>query len=240
MRMQAALHLLYPPQCISCGELVETDFALCGPCWRDTHFIAGLVCDLCGTPLLGEDDGHPVQCDDCMQTPRPWRRGRSVVLYRDTARRLILGLKHGDRTDLARPFGQWMARAARPLLAPETLIAPVPMHRWRLIRRRYNQAALLSARLAAETGLDHCPDLLIRRRATESQEGKGADDRFANLAGAIVAHPKRGPLAKGRPVLLVDDVMTSGATLAAATEAVLAAGAAAVSVVTLARVAKDL
>jgi predicted amidophosphoribosyltransferase len=118
-------------------------------------------------------------------------------------------------------------------------VAPVPLHWLRLIRRRYNQAALLSAGLARAAGLEHCPDLLLRRRATPSQEGRGRDGRFANLAEALVLHPRRAARVEGRHVLLVDDVMTSGATFAAAAEACLAGGALDVSVLALARVSKD-
>ena len=239
MRLQAALHLLYPPQCLSCDALVTTDFGLCSTCWRDTPFITGLVCDLCGVPLPGEDPGHPVHCDECLTIARPWTRGRAALLYKDNGRRIVLALKHGDRLDLARPAAGWMARAAAPLLRPDMVVVPVPLHWLRLLKRRYNQAALLSGALAKAAGLAHCPDLLIRRRNTHSQEGRDRDGRFANMADALRVNPARGRQIKGRPVLLVDDVMTSGATLAAASEACLASGASEVSVVVLARVAKD-
>lgn len=132
-----------------------------------------------------------------------------------------------------------MARAAQPLLQPGMLVAPVPLHWLRLIKRRYNQAALLSSAIARLAGLDHCPDLLQRRRNTGSQDGLTRDGRFANMTGALTAHPRRLRLVEGRHVLLVDDVMTSGATLASAAEACIAAGAREVSVLVMARVAKD-
>lgn len=236
---QTAVALIYPPRCLGCGAQVESDFGLCGACWRDTPFIGGTVCDSCGIPLDGAADGHRIECDACMEVPRPWRQGRAALLYADRARQMVLALKHGDRPDIARPAGLWLARAARPMLRADTLIAPVPLHWTRLLRRRYNQAALLAHALAAETGAALCPDLLIRPRRTHMLDHASVEARAAILRGAIAAHPRRRPLMAGRPVLLVDDVMTSGATLAACAEACHASGAQSVDVVVLARVALD-
>jgi predicted amidophosphoribosyltransferase len=236
---QSLIRTVYPPQCVSCGALTDSDFALCGTCWRDAHFIAGVTCDQCGTPLPGEDRGEQVLCDDCLTVARPWDRGRCVVRYRDKGRDLVLQIKHADRTDLARPIGTWMAVAARPLLSDDSIIVPVPLHWTRLLRRRYNQAALLALRIGQVTGHAVAPDALVRRRRTRSLDGKSRDARFAALGGALAAHPRGGAVIRGRPVLLIDDVMTSGATLAAGTEALLAAGAAVVNVLAFARVVKD-
>lgn len=239
MGMQALLHVVYPPQCLSCDARVTTDFGLCSACWRDTPFISGLVCTKCGTPLPGDDTATEVLCDDCLTIARPWSQGRAALVYKDNARKLVLSLKHGDRIDLARPAAQWMLRVAQPMLVPGMLVAPIPLHWMRLIKRRYNQAALLSAGLAKLASLDHCPDLLQRRRSTGSQEGRSRDARFANMADALTVHPRRAARIEGRHILLVDDVMTSGATLAAAAEACVAAGAIGISVLVMARVTKD-
>ncbi|MFV0360908.1 ComF family protein [Tropicimonas sp.] len=231
--------IIYPPACLTCNAIVGTEGAFCGPCWRETPFIAGLVCDLCGVPLPGDDPGEPVLCDDCLRIARPWSRGRAAMLYRGNARRFVLMFKHADRTELARPAARWMAAAGCGLLLPGMIVAPVPLHWRRLFLRRYNQSALLAQALGRETGLTCLPDLLQRPRHTGTQEGRNRDARFANLQGAIRVHPRRARQIKDRPVLIVDDVMTSGATFAAAAEACLAAGAADVRVLALARVAKD-
>lgn len=235
---ETVLQTVFPPRCIACGEAVGSDFGLCGPCWRETAFLTGLVCDCCGAPLPGEDSGA-VLCDECLSAPRPWAQGRAAFLYAGTGRRLVLAFKHADRLDLARPLGRFLHRAALPILRPGMLLAPVPLHRFRLVKRQYNQSALLARELARLAHLPHQPDLFTRTRATPSQEGLSREERQRNLAGAIAVAPKhRGKIA-GRHVLIVDDVLTSGATLGAAAEAALAAGAAQVSVLALARVAKE-
>lgn len=239
MGLQGALRLLYPPQCISCTAPVQSDFGLCADCWRETAFIAGLACDQCGLPLPGADTTERVLCDDCMTIARPWDRGRAALIYQGNGRNLVLALKHGDRMDLARPAAVWMTRAAQPILAPGMLVVPVPLHWMRLFRRRYNQAALLSRAIARAAGLDHCPDAILRKRSTGNQDGKTREARFANLVGAFTVPKNREARVRDRDVLLVDDVMTSGATFAAATEALFSAGARSVSVLALARVAKD-
>lgn len=237
--MQRAWQVIYPPQCISCDALMGEEDALCGDCWRETPFITGLVCDACGTPLPGEEDLAEALCDDCMTIARPWDKGRAAVLYKGNARRLVLALKHGDRLELAKPMARWLVNSVRSILLPDMVVVPVPAHRMRLFTRRYNQAALIANEMAKIAALKVLPDTLVRLRPTIVQDGMGRDARFSNMSGAITPHHKRGAQLDGRAVLLVDDVMTSGATLAAATEACHAAGASSVYVSALARVAKD-
>jgi ComF family protein len=237
--LQTMVRLIYPARCMTCGDLVETDFALCGPCWRDTPFIAGLVCNACGAPLMGEDDDPTVLCDDCMTVARPWSRGRAAVRYAQNGRKLVLALKHGDRTDIARSASLWMSVAAAPLLAADTVLVPVPLHWTRLVQRRFNQSALLAQSVARHLDRPYLADSLVRTRRTASLNGKTHDDRFGTLAGAIKLHPGRGRHLTDKSVLLVDDVMTSGATLAACTEAAYSAGARDVCVLLLARAAKE-
>jgi predicted amidophosphoribosyltransferase len=226
---------VYPPACVACGALTDSEFALCGPCWREAAFLAGsLVCDGCGVPLPGADDAV-VLCDDCLRRPKPWSRGRAALPYRGTGRSLVLALKHSDRTDLARPLGLWLAAAARPLRLPNQVLVPVPLHWTRLLKRRYNQSQLLAAAAAHHLGLSVLPDALVRRRATRSLGHEGREARARALEDAIAPHPRRGAQLVGRPVLLVDDVMTSGATLSACARAARAAGATDVRVLTVAR-----
>lgn len=238
MGMQSVLRLVYPPACIACGGVVGEDFALCPSCWRDTPFLSGVTCDKCGAGLPGGNLGEVALCDDCLNVPRPWVRGRAVVDYAGKGREMVLSLKHSDRMELARPMGAWMARHAAPLIGAGMVVVPVPLHRLRLLKRRYNQSALLAGVIARQAGIAHVPDALLRRRRTPAQSGD-REARAANLAGAFAVHPRHLRRIVGRRVLLVDDVMTSGATLSAATEVLMAAGAAEVSVIVFARVAKD-
>ena len=151
----------------------------------------------------------------------------------------MLALKHGDRHDVVRPAALWMARAAKPILTGNTLIAPVPLHWLRMLRRRFNQSALLAQAVARETALPACVDLLTRIKHTRPLKGMGAEARYAMLGDAIRINPRRRANLIGRTVLLVDDVMTSGATLSVAAQACFSAGAQDVRILTLARTAKD-
>lgn len=237
--IQTTLAAIYPPRCLGCGDTVDSDFGLCGVCWGQTEFIGGSSCDSCGTPLPGDVHGETVHCDTCIRAPKPWAHGRAALAYGGMGRKLVLQLKHGDRQEIARPAAAWMRMSVQSLLTEKTLIAPVPLHWLRLAKRRYNQSALIAKQLAEMTGCDWCADLLERPRRTLSLDGKTRAERAEILSGAIRIHPRRKHRIVGRSVLLVDDVMTTGATLAACTEACIAAGADQVSVSVLARVVKD-
>ncbi len=237
--IQTALKVIYPPRCLTCSTLVDSDFGLCGSCWRETKFINGAVCDACGIPLMGDFDSGTFYCDECQQANRPWLRGRAALVYQGNGRRIVLGLKHADRQDIVGPASKWMAAAANDLVTSKTLLIPIPLHWSRLLKRRYNQAALLAQGVARELDLPCCPDGLMRIKRTLPLDGMGRDQRVTNLKGVLKMHPKRRRYFIGRQILLVDDVMTSGATLAEATKACLDAGAANVNILTLARVEKD-
>jgi len=226
---------VYPPRCLACTAATDAVRALCPACWADTHFIAGTCCRACGVPLLGEA-GAEDACESCTRHPPAWDRGAAALLYAGAGRRMVLALKHGDRLDMIRPLAAWMGRAGRPLLAESNLVAPVPLHWTRLVRRRYNQAAELARRLGRDAGRPVVPDLLARRRATSPQSG-GRDARAQNQAGAFAITPRHAAAVHGKRILLVDDVLTTGATLSACADTLRAGGAAGVDVLVLARVA---
>ncbi len=171
-----------------------------------------------------------------MARPRAFSRARAACLYDEHSRELILKLKHADRPEIGALFARWLLRAASPLLAEVDVIAPVPLHPSRLFARRYNQAAEIARPLCRLAGKPYLPDALVRRRATTSQGGKSGLGRRVNVKGAFHAPAARARRVQGRRVLLVDDVLTTGATAEACARALLAAGAAAVDLAVVARV----
>jgi ComF family protein len=234
-----ALDIVLPARCLACGVDVDRQGQLCAPCWRAIRFLAPPCCACCGFPFA-HDEGSGALCAACLARPPSFARARAVFAYDDASRGLVLAFKHGDHTHAAPAFAQWLARAGADLLAEADLLAPVPLHRWRLLARRYNQAALLSAALAGLRGLPHRPDLLQRQRWTPSQGRMKRGERWRNVAGAFRVRPRHCAMVKGRRVLLVDDVLTTGATVEACARALLRTGANAVDVLTLARVVRPL
>lgn len=227
---------IYPPLCMSCGEETDGD-GLCGACWAQTRFITGNTCSVCSAPLIGDADNVP--CDSCLRYPPAWDHGRAVAVYRDGARRIILSLKHGDRLDMVPTLARWMIRESTDLLQNCDLMAPVPLHRTRLLKRRFNQAAELSKRVSQISSTLHIPDLLTRTKRTSMQVDMTREERFENQRSAISLTPRYLQMVKDKRVLLIDDVMTTGATLSACAEACRAAGSAEVNVLVFARVAQD-
>jgi ComF family protein len=231
----ATVNLLIPPRCLSCGGLAETQGALCPQCWDAITFLGPPACLRCGLPFEVDAGGAAI-CGPCLLDPPRYRRARAVFRYDGASKSLVLGFKHADRTSRAPYFARWMARAGAELLEVADIIVPVPLHPWRLLLRRYNQSALLANGLAALSGVPTCPDTLIRVRHTPKQGALGRRQRQANLHGAI--RLKRADKIQGRHVLLVDDVLTSGATVEECVRVLQTGGAAAVDVLTLARVVR--
>ena len=228
----ALLDLVLPPRCIACGEEVEAVNALCVACWRKVTFLGEPCCACCGLPFAHEL-GPGALCGACAEAPPIYNRARSALRYDDGSRGLILAFKHGDRLHGAPAFGEWMRRAGAALLADADLLMPVPLHWTRLLYRRYNQAALLAYAIHRAGGPRVAPDWLIRRRRTPSQGEFGPEGRLRNVRSAFGL--KRGKSVWDLKVVLVDDVLTTGATLEECARVLKRAGAARVDALALAR-----
>lgn len=229
---RGALDLLFPPQALD-GGAAPLAGGLSAETWSRIHFLDGPVCDGCGAPFE-YDIGD--RCPACLARPRAFDAARAACLYDEVSRDPILKLKHADRLDLAPLLARWLSRAARELVEEADAIAPVPLHPLRLLHRRYNQAAEIARPLSALTGVAYLPDALVRRRATGTQAGKSGSGRKRNVAGAFHVPPARAGQVAGRRILLVDDVMTTGATAEGCARALKAAGAARVDLAVVARV----
>ena len=234
---RALLDLLLPPHCALCDAPVAAPGLLCAECFRQTGFITEPFCSRCGVPFANAALGGPERlCPGCRLTPPVFRCARAALRYDAQGRRLILPFKHADRTELSAVLAPHMARAGATLLSDADLLVPVPLHRARLFQRRYNQAALLAQAVGRIAGRPCLPDALLRTRATASLGEKSAAERAAEVVGAFAVRPSHAARLSGKRVLLVDDVMTSGATANACAEVLLAAGAASVDVLAAARV----
>jgi ComF family protein len=229
---RGALDLIFPPRSMD-GTAASLDGGLSAEAWSRIHFLDGPVCDGCGSPFEYDQGGR---CALCMARPRAFDAARAACLYDETSRDPILQLKHADRLDLAPLLARWLSRAARELLDEAEAIVPVPLHPMRLLHRRYNQAAEIARPLSALSGVPYLPDALVRRRPTDSQGGKSGAGRRRNVAGAFHVPPGRALQVAERRILLVDDVMTTGATAEGCARALKAAGAARVDVAVVARV----
>ena len=201
--------------------------------WSRIRFLDGPVCDGCGAPFEFETGAR---CAACQARPRAFDAARAACLYDETSRDPILKLKHADRSDLAPLLARWVSRAAYPLVEAADAIAPVPLHPLRLLRRRYNQAAEIARSLGRLSGTPYLADVLVRRRATATQGGKSGSGRRRNVAGAFVVPPRRAARVAGLRILLIDDVLTTGATAEGCARALKAAGAARVDLAVVARV----
>lgn len=232
------LNTIFPPRCLACPSSTDAPHGLCPACWGETHFITGTTCSKCGTPLIGEAGADDL-CESCERHPPAWDRGAAAVIYEGAGRRVVLALKHGDRLDMVGPLAAWMAAAGREVLGRADLIVPVPLHWRRLLKRRYNQSAELARRLSRLSGKPYAVDLLLRQRATTPQEKMDRVARAANQAGAFAVSARHQPVLAGSSVLLIDDVLTTGATLSASAECLRAGGASRVDVLVLARVANE-
>ncbi|MCP1336149.1 ComF family protein [Futiania mangrovi] len=232
------LDLALPPVCAACGTVVSDPHALCPACWGQVRFITDPMCAACGLPFEVEAAAAEL-CAGCMAEPPRIAVLRAAVHYADPARKVLLAFKHGDRLEHAPLLARWLMAGGGTALDGADLIVPVPLHWRRLVRRRYNQAALLARALGRATGLPVEVDVLRRMRATPMQRGQSRSGRRRNVAGAFAVPPRARPRVAGRTVLLIDDVATTGATLEACARALLKGGAARVNALTVARVVPD-
>jgi ComF family protein len=229
---KAIIDGVLPPRCLACGEIVDDPSGLCAGCWRRITFFAQPWCAVCGLPFphpMGKD----AICADCGREKRSWDRARAVLRYDKNSRHLVIALKHGDGTHLAIAFGRWMHRAGDEVLSGADLLVPVPLHWTRLFQRRYNQAALLAQAVRRAGGPPVAIDWLVRRRRTPSQGHLGVAARSRNVRSAFAM--RRGCSVTGKRVVIIDDVMTTGATLEECARVLRRAGAQSVGALTLAR-----
>ena len=235
-----ALDFVLPPVCLRCRTLVSDPQSLCAKCWSELKFLAEPLCACCGLPFP-HALGAGVKCAACVARPPVFSKARAALAYDDISRDLILPLKHADRLEAATIFARWMANAAADLITETDTLVPVPLHWRRLAKRRYNQAAVLAHEIARMHKLHVDTAALQRPRPSVSQgEMPSARARLKNVARAFTVADAQKERIAGRRILLVDDVLTTGATLNACAKALKRAGAASVSAVTLARVVRPL
>lgn len=238
----AVLDWLLPAYCPLSGSPVEQPGMVSPAAWAQLSFVAAPQCKKCGVPLvleLSQDTETALQCADCLTNPPPYNAARAALVYDDASRKLVLGFKHADQTYAVRTFVPWLHRAGAEFWSENPVLVPVPLHRWRLLRRRYNQAALLARGLSRGHGHECIPDLLQRVRATPTQGHLKAGERARNVAKAFAVSLRHAEKIKGRHVVLIDDVLTTGATVSECAEVLLKAGAASVNVLTIARAVKN-
>ena len=235
--LKTGLDLLLPPQCVCCGVIVAEEAGLCADCWSQIEFLGPPACPKCGFPFEF-DMGDDILCGACLRTPPVFGRCRAAFRYDEHSRGLILDLKYRDRTYLAPALARLLYQAGRELVGEADAIVPVPLHRWRLARRRFNQSTLLAQQLGKLASKPVLADALLRHRATRSQGGLNRTARRRNVRGAFRLREREQHQINGLKVLLIDDVMTTGATVAASARCLLRGGAAVVDVLTLARVVR--
>lgn len=225
-------HLL-PPRCLSCGIGTQDAGRICPDCWKGLEFLQGPACDCCGRPF--DFQVKASLCGDCLINRPAYDRARAAVRYDDDFQHMIISYKHNDRTDYADFFGQLLLQASQSLDVTEAIVTPVPLHKKRLGKRRYNQSALMGRIFADKKQYDYIADMMTREKHTPPQNGNH-NNRKRNVAGAFKVKAKYQDIIRGRTVILIDDVYTTGATVGACAKILKHAGAARIEIVTIARV----
>ncbi|WP_127144119.1 ComF family protein [Pelagibacterium montanilacus] len=235
---RSLLDFAFPPVCTACGEAIGGPDALCPECWRQLEPITAPLCPILGLPFAA-DMGAGATSPQAIANPPPFDRARAAVAYNDIARAIVARMKYSDRPEIARLCGRLMAGAGHELVGPDALLVPVPLHRGRQFLRRYNQSSELAHVIAGLANVALDTDLVWRRRNTARQVGLSARQRQTNVQGAFAVRPERAQRHRGRRIVIIDDVVTTGATVAAVAKAVQRAGFEAVDVLSFARVVFD-
>jgi ComF family protein len=232
---RSVVDLVLPPTCLACRRPVAAASGLCAACWTKMGFIERPYCERLGTPFPNDMAGALLS-PAAIADPPAYDRARAAARYGDVARELVHLLKYGDRLDLAKPLGAWMARAGAELLRDADALVPVPLHWSRLWQRRFNQSAALARSVSALSGVPVADHILARVRATPPQVGLGKLERARNVQTAFAVPRAARIEVKGRKLVVIDDVLTSGATADACARVLRRAGASRVDVLVLARV----
>lgn len=235
---KAALDFVLPPRCAACGTQTGSAGGLCPSCWQETRFISPPQCLQCGYPFEMHF-GSGMRCGACLADPPDYDRARAAVAYDACIAKILISFKHGDRLDLAPGLARWLPRVAEELREGTNVILPVPLHPNRLRQRKFNQSVLLARPLARAWSMPLALDFVRRHRATPSQGRLSSSARQRNVQGAFRVTPGRKAEIEGKNFLLVDDVMTTGATASALARCLKHAGAMRVDVITLARVVRE-
>jgi ComF family protein len=236
--LRAALDLALPPLCAACREPVDGR-GLCPACWSKLSFITRPYCERLGIPFV-YDPGPGILSMEAIASPPAYHRARAAVRFDEISRRLVHALKYADRLDLAPMMGRFIAHAGREVLAEADALVPVPLHWRRLWARRFNQSAMLAAAISTQTGVPVSANALRRVKPTAQQFGLSRTERAANVQGAFRVPPDGNAAVTRRRLVLIDDVLTTGATVDGCARALLRAGAANVDVLVFARVAEPI
>lgn len=239
--IQVLLNWLLPPLCPATGEMVDSHGIVAPEYWKSLSFISAPHCDCCGIPFdfsFEEIEVGDMLCAQCIEKRPLTHQLRSAIRYDDHSKDLILRYKHADQLQAARIFIPWLHKAGAGFWTDADMLIPVPLHYFRLLRRRYNQAAILAKGLSKSTAITYRPDILVRTKATQSQGHLSSRKRRENLKNAFVVDDSLKPDIEGKTIVLIDDVATSGATLDECAKTLYAAGAKKVNALTIARVVK--
>ena len=234
--VRTAVDFALPPRCPGCGAITGAQHSFCFACWESLTFLGEPCCERCGVPFEYET-GAGAECGGCMAEPPAFDTLRAAVAYGDVARKVALKLKYSGRPAVAETLAHFMRRHLGPE-DKDALLVPVPLHRWRIWKRGYNQSALVAQALGRQTGVDVELELLRRVKATPALKGMGKRERAMAVRAAFAVAPSRKPRLKDRTIFLVDDVYTSGATASACARLLKRSGAAAVNVICWARVVR--